>query len=168
MDNKTARVIFCDCPQINNILPYIYSTLFLVMILVGCKTPAPKGITETEAMKIAEKFVITQGYTDQPTDITMSEAKIEEEEFATSIEKLLQTRAGVLESKAWEARKFKEKTMWAVGFNFTSDEPNVGRCVIMDTLGNDIHMKEGHLRMDWLLDDLPPEEKQKKMDLIFE
>ncbi len=163
--DAAVKAIFYNNKFMKRLIGYFFT---IGILFIACKPTPPAAITEADAVRIAEEFVIKQGYTDLPTSITMKDAMVEEEEFATSIEKLLESRQGLLESKAWEARKFKEQSMWAVGFNFTSDEPNVGRCVIMDTLGNDVHMKEGQLRMDWLLDDLPPAEKQKKMDLMFE
>ena len=127
-----------------------------------------KALTEEEAIEMAEEFVAWQGYTSRKTDLTMEQALLEEGEFASDIKKLLESRHNLLQTKAWEARKFKGGTQWAVGFNYVNVEENIGRCIIMDTLGNNVYMKPNQLQMDWLLNDLSPEEKQKKMNELFE
>jgi len=107
-------------------------------------------------MLIAEKFIAYQGYTNQPTDLTMEKALKEKDEFASSIKGLLQLRHNVLQKKAVAAQLFKKQTQWAVGFEYVNTEENIGRCVIMDTLGNDVHMKPDQLRMDWLYEEPAP------------
>ncbi len=154
-----------------------FNVLFLLamILFVACgqakvenSTKINKCISEEKAIELAEEYIRYQGYTFLETDLKFDDAIIEEGEYASNIENLLQSRKNTLQAKAWEARLFDKKSKWAVGFNFYNLEPNVGKCVFMDTLGNEIIMRSGEIRMDWLLQDLPLEEQQAKMDGLFD
>jgi len=115
-----------------------------------------KALNKQEIIKKAENFVKWQGYTGEKTDLTMEQAVKEKGEFASNVQGLLQIRQNTLQKKAVEARLFKKQTHWAVGFDYINREENVGRCVIMDTSGQNIYMKEGQLQMDWLYQEPAP------------
>lgn len=158
-----------------SLLKYNFLLFVTMFLFVACgqtkdekSIKNKKCISEAEAIQLAEEFIVYQGYTFKPTNLKFEDAKIEEGEFASNIENLLQLRKNTLQSNAWEARLFDKKSKWAVGFNFVNIEPNVGKCVFMDTLGNGLIMRPGEIRMDWLLQDLPLEEQQAKMDALFD
>lgn len=136
--------------------------LFCFWLLIGCgtnssnakkKLPTPlKVIDLSESIKIAEAFVVKQGYTNRATHITMEEAQLEEGEFASNIENLMKLRKGMLKEKASKARQFAKKSKWAVGFEYNipnDGEENQCRFVVMDTLGQGIYMSSTNTFLDW-------------------
>ncbi len=118
--------------------------------------PGNRAITESEAIQLAEQYLYEKGYTDViPESLTLENANLGTDEFATSLEGVIKLRRNTLEPKALEARLYKKKTRWAVGFEYINKEDNIGRCVSMDTLGANIKVLEGQLRLDWLYNDQP-------------
>lgn len=114
----------------------------------------PRAINEQEAIELAEKYLYEKGYTNEiPSDLTFENANLGTDEFATSLEGVIKLRRNTLEPKALEARMYKKKTMWAVGFEYINKEDNIGRCVSMDTLGQNIKVLEGQLELSWLYRD---------------
>ena len=113
-----------------------------------------KAITEEEAIELAEKYIYEKGYTDKiPPTLTFENANLGTDEFATSLDGVIQLRRNTLEPKALEARMYKKETLWAVGFEYVNKEDNIGRCVSMDTLGRNIKVLEGQLELSWLYRD---------------
>lgn len=120
----------------------------------------PKAISQAQAIQLAESFLITQGYTDQPTDIQLENVAFEPGEFASSIEKVLETRKDLLKLPAYGARQYGEFNKWAVAFEYINYVNNIGRGVSMDSLGNNIRLDPSELRIDWI--DEWQAEQQKK------
>jgi len=117
---------------------------------VNTNNTSNKSVSNEEAVKLAEDFVRWQGYTNTPTDLTLEEALFETDEFATSIEKLMDIRQNTLQGKAIGVKQFDNQSKWAVAFDFVEgNEEGQCRCVIMDTLGESVYMKPGNTFIGW-------------------
>jgi len=109
-----------------------------------------KKLGGLEAIKMAEQFIIEQGYTDAKPDQSYHLIVLEKSEFATDTTKILADRFNTVKRKAIGAKE--HGSSWTVGFMFTSEEENIGRGVTMDTIGRNIIMQKNDLRLDWLID----------------
>lgn len=148
---------------------FLFPASFALSVLIVCscsqsessesssaKAKPTTAIAESVAIELAEQYVYEKGYTSKtPPNLTFENANLGTDEFASNLEGVLKLRKNQLEPKALEARLYKKKTRWAVGFEYINKEDNIGRCVSMDTLGNDIKVLEGQLRLDWLYIDQP-------------
>lgn len=103
-----------------------------------------------EAIKMAEQFVIEQGYTDAKPDQSYHLIILESNEFATDTTNILDDRLNTVKRKAIGAKE--HGTSWTVGFMLVNEVENIGRGVTMDTLGRNIIMQSADLRLDWLVD----------------
>jgi len=135
------------------------SLVFIILfVLVGCQTTEKTGnssspkttITKADAIAIAEQFVKKQGYTQIATNISIDQAVFEDGEYASNISKLLETRHNLLQIPAYGARQYGELNKWAVAFTLSNSEENIGRAVIMDTLGQNIKLDKNPIRLDWI------------------
>jgi len=159
---------------------YILTLFLLVLFTYGCDFSAPKDKTlrfnksnwptatyplrdppvdvserntklgGIEAIKMAEQFVIEQGYTDAKPDQSYHLIILEKSEFATDTSKILSDRLNTVHRKAIGAKE--HGSSWTVGFRLINAEENIGRAVTMDTVGTNIIMQESGLRLDWLID----------------
>lgn len=102
-----------------------------------------------EAIKMAEQFVIEQGYSDAKPDQSYHLILLESGEFATDTTKILEDRLNSVKRKAIGAKE--HGNSWTVGFMLVNEEENIGRAVTMDTLGRNIIMQPRELRLDWLI-----------------
>ncbi len=114
------------------------------------KKITPKLITEKQAIQLAESFLINQGYTDQATNIKLENAVMEPGEFASDIEKLLESRKNLLKLPAYGARQYGDLKKWAVGFEYINAVNNIGRGVSMDSLGGNVRLDPSEIRLDWI------------------
>ncbi len=114
--------------------------------------PRTEAITKSEAIKIAEEFVASQGYTSDVSMIDKHKIVFEPGEYATDTAALLKMRYNMIKPTAFGARNYKKKTAWCVGFELTVNDENKGKWVGMDTLGNQLVMNKDLMRLDWLLE----------------
>ena len=125
--------------------------LSLVSLLFACnQNVQPKtSISGKEAIEQAEQFVIQQGYTDLPAELT--KLKFEKGEYASDTSKILAYRKNTLEIKAFAAKQ--HGSSWTVGFTYINKENNIGRAVTMDTLGINTIMQPKEVRLDWFYEE---------------
>lgn len=103
-----------------------------------------------EAIKMAEQFIIEQGYTDAKPDQSYHLILMEAGESASDSTRILKDRLNTVKRKAIGAKE--HGNSWTVGFMYVNEEENIGRAVTMDTLGTNIIMQANPLRLDWLID----------------
>jgi len=109
------------------------------------KSNAIDGLT---AIKYAEDFVKTQGYTKIPLrKDRFNEIIFENGEYASDTMQILKFRYNMLNPEAVAAKQ--HGGSWSVGFEYTVEENNIGRAVTMDTLAKRILIQPGEVRMDW-------------------
>lgn len=99
----------------------------------------PKGISETEATRLAEQFIVANGYTDLPAD--RSQLSAEPVIYASGLEDELKHRQGQLERKA--DGTYRSEGGWLVYFRYqqkTAADAETRRVVVMDLKGNYIHL----------------------------
>ena len=138
----------------------LYISIFLLsLVLSSCsstgKEKRHKAIAKDEAIKIATDYVIEQGYTDVPIkQIDPSKIVFEQGEFASDTLDIIKGRHNSIKLPAYGSRAYKKKTEWAVGFEYIQNYENVGRYVVMDSLGNGAFMSDKQIRLDWLIEEL--------------
>lgn len=109
-----------------------------------------RALTRRQAISLAESFLEVQGYTDRPTDLELSQVVFEPGEYATDVEKLLDSRQNLLQLPAYGARRYGENRKWAVGFKYVNEVDNIGRGVSMDSLGGNVRLDPSEIRLDWI------------------
>jgi hypothetical protein len=106
-----------------------------------------KYLTENKAIKMAELFVLQNGYTDAPANEIKKKLDHESIEYANDREDLLQQRFNTLNRKAIGVRKGKfGKPDWSVAFDYVDTKlKDTCRVVTMDIDGSNIRVehKEG-------------------------
>lgn len=140
-----------------------YSWLIIVILLANCtqsNTPNTKQsptekreISRKEAITLAENYVLRQGYTNKKIDWRKEKIVFDANEFATDTAKLVQLRYNTLLPNAIGARTYvgeQNAIKWAVGFDQTVDEPNIGRTVIVDQWGTKIAMSAKKIQLSWI------------------
>jgi len=114
--------------------------LFPILLLVfayslhGEDKLLEEGISEKEAIQIAEEFVKVQGYTNVPASAPKEEIIFEFMDIGKA-EDILQYRRGTLNPQAVGARQ--EGSNWLVGFRYAKLKPerDTGRAVRMNRNG---------------------------------
>jgi hypothetical protein len=112
----------------------------LVMLSVGWPQKN-KTLSESEAIKMAEQFVIEQGYTDLPP--TEQKSRLRPEAVNGGIDvSSLDLRRNTLEGLAYGVLKEKGKNgHWVVVFRYTAELPsNRARAVSVDPSGKDVRI----------------------------
>jgi hypothetical protein len=101
-----------------------------------------KGIlTQAGAIRIAEYFVRGNGYTDQGEVFPAGEITLESIEVYNTLDEIMASRKGTLESAACLAKYADETATWLVAFRYrNSSDPSRGRAVTMDSHGGNIKM----------------------------
>lgn len=101
--------------QINDSMIRIFSAIMIIMF-VGCSA---NRISEEQAIRIAENFVVQHGYTDSGIKIDTSQIVANFGEVHMSKEGILKLRYNTLEPKV--AFKSKKMGRWTFGFRTTID-----------------------------------------------
>lgn len=110
----------------------------------------PVKISTAQAIRIAEKFVARNGYTDLPPTKDKSKLSYESIEFEGSIEKMLKFRRNTLERKAYgflwgKTRGGRGEKGWTVAFLYKDRDkaktPETGRAVTMNEYGKNLRMQ---------------------------
>ncbi len=113
----------------------------LLMLLVVVVAQSQKGpLTESEAVALAEKFIVQNGYTDLPPDKT--KLSYESIEWEANVDRMLELRHDTLERRAYGVLSGRrgQKSGWTVVFRYKhpSDEQtrSNGRAVTMNLDGS--------------------------------
>jgi hypothetical protein len=120
------------------------------------KEPGASGergiLTQAGAVRLAEYFVRGNGYTDQGGIFPANKITLESIESYTTLDAILASRKGTLESAVCLARYADETATWLVVFRYkNSRDPSHGRAVTMDSHGGNIKMNH----QDIILKDEP-------------
>jgi len=137
------------------IIMKIWIILIVSLSLLSCqnltsnkKNNNSNAIDGLTAIKFAEDFVKTQGYTKIPLKKSrFNEIIFESGEYASDTMQILKFRYNMLNPEAKAAKQ--HGGSWSVGFEYAIEENNIGRAVTMDTLATRILMQPGEVRMDW-------------------
>lgn len=121
---------------------------FVCLLVVTVVAPTPKvfsqGISEQEAIRLAENFVSQQGYADSPADT--SQLQRQPEERGLSIEEILRNRRDFLYPRAYGLfhRKKDETVGWTVIFCLkrSNRDPRSGVGISMNFNGSNIHLEQ--------------------------
>jgi hypothetical protein len=121
-------------------------------VISGTISPTPqppqsKGqpLTEEQAIKVGEKFIARNGYTDLPPD--KENLALESIEWESNVDVMLRSRHNSLESKAYGVSTGRRgnPSGWTVGFKYKSPSDRQtrenGRAVTMELDGSDIRVE---------------------------
>ncbi len=103
-----------------------------------------KNITETEAIKIAENFIIENGYTDLPAMSDKKNLVFESIEWSSDVEEILKERHNTLQKKAYgilNGRKGNTVGFTVVFLFVDNSIKKTGRAVTMDLDGKNIRVE---------------------------
>ncbi len=116
----------------------------------GSLAPSQHKISGTEAVRLAECFVVANGYTALPPMEDKSKLSYESWRDSPPAEEALERRHDTIESKAYGVM-YKEKYGWSVVFrynlrneefkDFVPELKNVGRVVRMDSNGGNMRVE---------------------------
>ena len=114
----------------------------IILTLSLSMTVYANDLTKNEAIKMAELFILQNGYTNAPANEIKKELNIETIEFANDREDLLQHRFNTLKRKAIgirKGRKSEEVAGWSVAFDYV-DAKSKDHCrvVTMDPDGSNM------------------------------
>jgi len=113
--------------------------LFLVFSTFLSFSCFAETLTMNDAIKIAERFIVENGYTEAININFKDPLELESMEFTSEREKLLKYRFGQLRSKAIGAKKTSES--WHIAFDFSEFESKeICRVVILKLDGSLPHM----------------------------
>ena len=108
-------------------------------------TPQNFRVTsEEEVVKIAENFIIENGYTDLPPASDLKKIVFESVEWTDNIEEILKTRRNSLQKKAYgilKGRSGKTEGFTVVFLYVDKSEKKIGRAVTMDLYGTNIRVE---------------------------
>ena len=111
----------------------------MAALLAWCYT-RPSPISGAEATRLAEEFIVRNGYTDLPPDRTREPTR-EVISFSSDIEEEFRLRHDTLERRAESAYRIGDG--WWVAFRYKDRlgvNPDVRRAVAMDAQGKKMHM----------------------------
>lgn len=111
-------------------------------------TRTQKKLSESEAVRLAECFVVQNGYTDLPPMQDLSKLSYETFDDVPPAERALEVRRNTLERRAYGVRnggkggdRVDVADGWTVVFRYNPDTKGRGRAVTMDAYGNHIRMQ---------------------------
>jgi hypothetical protein len=116
----------------------VASGLAMAALLGLCWRSLP--ISESEAIRLAEDFIIRNGYTDLPPDPDRRKLTAEPVVLASTVDEELRLRHDTLERKADGA--YGGAGGWMVYFRYKNDklDPDWRRTVVMDARGRHIRI----------------------------
>jgi hypothetical protein len=117
--------------------------LSVIILILSLSTAVyANDLTKNEAIKMAELFILQNGYTNAPAKEIKKELNIGTVEFANSREELLRRRFNTLKRKAIgvrKGRKSEEVAGWSVAFDYADTKlKNRCRVVTMDADGSNM------------------------------
>jgi len=118
-------------------------TILLLNALFTSVMSQTKEITLSRAVRLAEEFVIRNGYTDLPPSKDKNEIKLEPIERYSNIDAILADRRNTLERRAYGGKVRPDVGGWIVVFRYKDKERNAksGRVVTMGPKGENIRME---------------------------
>lgn len=119
-------------------------------------------ISEEAAVKIAEKFVVVNGYTAKPAD--KNKVAREDVERSYNIWNILDDRRNTLKAKAYGIINGKRDGTdgWTIVFKLTGGGAGRGRAVSMDLNGTDVRMEKVSVFLDMVDKKLDQKQVTKK------
>ena len=113
------------------------------LLLTSCV--ANQKITKKEAIGLAEKYVVEQGFTDKKPDLNTTQIDLDIVEAYLEIDRIVELRYNQLDDKAIYSKKIKEG--WIIGFDYKERRQRKGlkqmkevKAVLISKNGKDISM----------------------------
>jgi hypothetical protein len=140
-------------------LPVTFGFLFLLSLLIAGPLDAnpPKRLTLTQAIRVAEKFVVMNGYTDLPPTQDKAKLAYESVEWEGNVQRMLELRHDTIERRAYGYVEYSRRgSGWTVVFRHKvpsvssgrqqriipiRSDNNVGRAVTMDLFGHGMRVE---------------------------
>ncbi|WP_298904701.1 hypothetical protein [uncultured Psychroserpens sp.] len=120
-----------------------HNILFFILIAISCGVT--NGISENKAKKIAERYLIEQGWANKRLDKNSTEIDIKGLKLNGSIDEHLNLRYNTLIPKAVYSKK--KDDFWIIGFRYNQNQngikntdKNIGRAVKVSLNGTECHM----------------------------
>ena len=123
-------------PRMRVVLPWSVMALGVFVGAFGIGTGIPTTLSEPEAVRLAERFVRVNGYTDLPPD--RSRLVPESVVYSTSADEELNHRRNTLEKSAVGAAGGVDR--WVVYFQYQHRDTEYRRAVVMDVGGGHVHI----------------------------
>ena len=113
----------------------------------------PVRLSDSQAAKLGEQFILMNGYTDSTVAIDTTALSLEFGEVGSSRKQSLEHRHNTLESKAFGTRQISSPLCgWVVAFRYSSTNPsldrilrrigdNAGRAVFVDSAGTNMRLE---------------------------
>lgn len=119
----------------------VFVVVSLVFILFANSYSQRKSLSKAEAIRLAEIFIVQNGYTDLPPD--KSKIAFESIEWESDINEILKSRYDTLERKAYGiAHRTKDTSGWTVIFRYKhpsyQEMRKSGRAVTMKLDGSNM------------------------------
>jgi hypothetical protein len=136
----------------------LVASLIFTLVAYAAQSQPKKGIIEPEAIRLAEEFIVDNGYTDMPPSEDKSKLKCESIDCGLDEWTMKNIRHNSLLRKAYGVLgndpKKPGKGWWIIAFRYNCDHPEFrrtnpdwdklcktrGRAVMMDAYGNNLHM----------------------------
>jgi hypothetical protein len=148
-EDLTLRFFFLEkaMPKLMNQmrLKTLVAAILLTLLSVVSSHAQKRGLSEAEAVKLAERFIVQNGYTDLPPE--KSKLVNESFELGASIEEKLKLRHDTLERKAYGISHGRKggSAGWTVVFRYKrpsgQQEPINGRAVTMNLDGGKMRVE---------------------------
>ena len=119
----------------------ISATILLLLLAVVVAHSQKRRLTQSEAVALAEQFIVQNGYTDLPPDKT--KLSYETIEWESNVDRMLKERHGTLESRAYGIVRGRKggSAGWTVVFRYTHPidrrARSTGRAVTMNLDGSE-------------------------------
>ena len=130
----------------------IQKSLILIInigIITCCVHAQAKKLSEVAAIKLAQEFVIRNGYTDKPvTD--KSKVSLESVEISKNIDEILAFRKDTIIGRAYGILLNEGKTGWIVVFKYKKQNKQVGRAITMGLYGNNLRMEHQDFMLSYV------------------
>jgi hypothetical protein len=110
------------------------------------KNRQPFSISEEDAVRRAEEFIVLNGYTDLPPTEDSLKITHESLEWSRNYSELMKFRHNTLEREAYGISKIPKG--WAVVFRFKNAEHSAGRAVTISTSGGNLFVQHQDSKLD--------------------
>jgi hypothetical protein len=122
------------------------AAILLILLSIVSSNAQKRGLSEAEAVKSAERFIVQNGYTDLPPE--KDKLASESFELESSIDERLKRRHNTLERKAYGVQRGRKNGSpgWTVVFRYRHpSDPQMrrtGRAVTMNLDGRDMRVEQ--------------------------
>lgn len=124
----------------------IISAIFAFCLLAPCQAALAQALSSQDAIALAEKFVVENGYTNAAQDHIKHQLDFESIEWTADRSEMLRRRHNTLQPKAIGAKQRRKgaKHGWSIAFDYATGTPggqDVCRVVTMDGDGSSMRIE---------------------------